>query len=439
MSFLDKNTNQVSGPINVVRMEGHINKIKKIIYIFMDQHFPISMQTECDNVFSTDINTYFAENFSKLNEFDKMYDFFLEIRPTNLQNIKHGYPHKASVNYRDIYIGELFKLFRKIFEYDTKKNKVMLSKYFKNIRLHYMDVRDYFESNQYDALSEANYYANQMMSHQHIHENNLDRIIYLLKNFSEYCSIILSVIDSYKSFKTKKLKKINMIKFSDSGEKANDTSFNQQNDPNKDVSQFKIFADNIDYIMNKIFTKYNHSYVKDKLQKQLFVLEKYLVNLHSDTDFLINEFITILNSVTDLFDKLSRHESPIVDYGYGMPFKVYLKMIFFIRDSLSDLLNKYTYFFTRFMDIYFLRRFLDKNYITNTITYTGSYHSTVYINFLLKECGFKITHVSYSKISNINDLNKKILEIDESELGEIFYPELRSQCSDLSNFPKNFS
>ena len=29
---------KINGPINVIRMEGSINDIKKIIYFFMDEH-----------------------------------------------------------------------------------------------------------------------------------------------------------------------------------------------------------------------------------------------------------------------------------------------------------------------------------------------------------------------------------------------------------------
>ncbi len=436
MSYLDKNQKEVNGPINVIRMEGQIDKIKKVIYIFMDQHFPINMETKCDNVFSKDINTYLAENFSKLNDSNKKYDFFIEIRPTNLQNIKYGQSYDANINYRDIYIGEVFKLFRKIFGYDTKTNKVVVSKYFKNIRLHYMDVRDYFEDTQFDALSEATQISRMIMSQQHIHDDHLNRIITLLTNFSEYCDVILNVIESYKSFKSKKLKKINAIKFQTDSTNTNNT--NNTNDT-QDTEQFKVFADNIDYLMNKIFTKYNHDNVKKQIQKKLSVLEKNLVDLLSDSDFLINEFTSISDTVKNSINKLTKTSGPIQDYGYGLSLQTQLKMIFFICDNLANLMDKYVYFFTMFMDVYFLRRFLDKDYITNAITYTGSYHSCVYINFLSKEFGFKITHVSYSKIPNINDLNKKILKSDISEMGEIFYPELISQCSDLSNFPADFS
>lgn len=82
---------------------------------------------------------------------------------------------------------------------------------------------------------------------------------------------------------------------------------------------------------------------------------------------------------------------------------------------------------------------MDKDYITNAITYTGSYHSNVYIGILSRDFGFKITHVSYSKISDLGDLNKKIIKMDAGEMAELLYPPIKSQCSDLTKFPENFS
>ena len=76
MSYLDLHTRQINGPINVVRMEGTINGIKKTIYVFMDRHDHLQEQLECNNVFAKDINQYFAETFIKLNDSGKMYDFF---------------------------------------------------------------------------------------------------------------------------------------------------------------------------------------------------------------------------------------------------------------------------------------------------------------------------------------------------------------------------
>ncbi len=91
------------------------------------------------------------------------------------------------------------------------------------------------------------------------------------------------------------------------------------------------------------------------------------------------------------------------------------------------------------MDIYLIRRFLDKNYITNTVSYTGALHSVNYIRILVKYFDFKITHYSYLKDSDINNAHKIIKQSKVMDnLNELFYPPTFLQCSNLNNFPKLF-
>lgn len=73
---LSKSIKQVNGPINVVRLEGKVNDVRKVIYVFLDFHYGISRQTECENIYSKDIQLYLAENFGNLTKSDKIYDFF---------------------------------------------------------------------------------------------------------------------------------------------------------------------------------------------------------------------------------------------------------------------------------------------------------------------------------------------------------------------------
>ena len=243
MSIFDKNAKQINGPINIIRMEGNVNNIKKVIYIFMDQHINLSQQTECNNVFAKDIDTFFAENFSKLNDSDTIYDFFLEIMPTSTQNVKYGYNFESNVNYRDIYIIEVVKLFRKLFNYEPSKNKVTVSKYFRNVRLHYMDVRDYFEGVYFQGIFDAENIATDMLTNQRINPKALETLIHILMNFKTYIDIIQSVIRSCnkKNTRATKPKKINLI--------------NYNVKPNIE-DQKKIFTENIKYIVYKTFIRY---------------------------------------------------------------------------------------------------------------------------------------------------------------------------------------
>ena len=90
------------------------------------------------------------------------------------------------------------------------------------------------------------------------------------------------------------------------------------------------------------------------------------------------------------------------------------------------------------MDAYFLRRFLDKDSITNAVAYTGIYHSINYIFFLVKYSNFKITHCSYIN-GDISTISQKIKNSKNSiDIHNIFYPSKFIQCTNLSEFPDLF-
>jgi hypothetical protein len=95
------------------------------------------------------------------------------------------------------------------------------------------------------------------------------------------------------------------------------------------------------------------------------------------------------------------------------------------------------------MDIYILRRLLDKNYISTGILYCGMAHSANMINILVKDFNFKITHSSKNiDIDKINkDIKTKNYKFEKELIGLLIDFDMSKkdiQCSDLSKFPKNF-
>jgi len=107
----------VSGPTNLIRMEGFMNNVKKIFYFFMDVHLPVTMQRKCPDIDAVTITQYFDEKFKNIT--DKTIDFFVETHP----DLLHIYDKNSGEHYyQDKYILEVRKLFGSSFEYD--KNKV---------------------------------------------------------------------------------------------------------------------------------------------------------------------------------------------------------------------------------------------------------------------------------------------------------------------------
>ena len=412
---MDERSEQINGPINVIRLEGNINSIKKIIYVFMDVHMPVNMQTTCESIYSEDIVKYLATNFKNLNSSDKTYDFFLEIYPTTLQNIKYGYDYSMDVNLKEKYAWEIFKFFKKIFVYDPDKNKVLRSNIFKNLRLHYIDIRAYFLVDKFYMDGIMNI-ASYMWKNENINLEGLSKIINLLKLFATQCNAV-SEIFMREQKKPQKKQIIHPI------------------DPRTFLSPKEIM-EYVEYLTYKIFGIYQHDNVRKKLEKWKNIIGKDIKELSTNAENIIKDFIEIGNTVDYNENRLtSDTRLGRNQYGYGIsPFTMH-DMLEHMFKVLIDLNSKYAEIFVLLVDIYFLRRFLDKDYVTNAISYTGAAHSCFYINTLVKDFGFKITHVSYSKNKDINSIVQKI---DYEEVAGEFFPPIFSQCSDMSSFPKNF-
>ena len=94
-------------------------------------------------------------------------------------------------------------------------------------------------------------------------------------------------------------------------------------------------------------------------------------------------------------------------------------------------------------DLNFLRRFLDKDYIKNTIIYTGVEHLSDITYILLKYFNFKLTNVYYhhkeidinqiTEIKNFDYINKLNNYFRNYDINSIVI-----QCSNLFDFPSNF-
>lgn len=117
---------------------------------------------------------------------------------------------------------------------------------------------------------------------------------------------------------------------------------------------------------------------------------------------------------------------------------------YILANELSRYRDRIFSYISRLVDLYFIRRFLDKNYITNAISYTGASHSVSFIYMLIK-LGFKITHCANCTMTNIDKLNQTIDSIENFptekslfELLDIFVKPDAIQCTNISDFPKNF-
>ena len=117
-----------------------------------------------------------------------------------------------------------------------------------------------------------------------------------------------------------------------------------------------------------------------------------------------------------------------------------------IMKNFKELDNGIFHSFSRLVDFYFLRRFLDKEYITNAIVYSGAAHSVAYI-YMLHKIGFRITHCANCSIQDMDNLNDTVDRVRDlpshgatNDLINMFVNSYENpiQCSDLSSFPEFF-
>lgn len=391
--------NKINGPINVVRMEGSINNIRKVIYLFMDEHLDIDKQTNCNDPNSIDIQDFFKKSFANLKN-NKTYDFFLETFPSHSAYEINELPLFSQENEELIYLQNLWKFFYQYLKFDLDTNTV--SSLFKNVRLHYLDIRDVW----YSFLTSPLLFVKAQLNANH--EYVPDMVNTAINVILEFMKTVETILSTKKIDKVIKKQIISKLEY-------NIVPFLTKSEYRKEYLEQAV------YLLDKLLNKYQHNNVKK-------IINGYIDSFLIKWQQYIKDLTILYNNVKDLSPNAYQD-------------KVFINKLDKDLDYFHTRINSYL---VRLVDIYFLRRFLDKDYITNAIVYTGAAHSVIYI-CLLRQIGFKITHCFNCSIKNINELNKAVSKIknfpteqDLFYLMDLFVTPNRSQCIDLSEFPDDF-
>jgi hypothetical protein len=397
----------ISGPENVVRLEGQIENINKILYVFFDTHRTVERQNKCEDVRAKNIVEYFADNFDKTN---KTCDFFLEINPTRLNDISLS-------KYHDKYIREIMELFK-----TSHKEKI-----FPNIRFHYMDIRHYLNYNIHPiednilSLIDLVYRdrfitvgdANAFIDYYYMLIGNVkviyDMLYYNAESNKKTKPVIPETVEILSKYTPKEINEIsghlvNKILKGHKYDKVKTVINNYINTTLKEA--FDIFfnrANNIiEYFKNIIPAIAAAGKLKFPKEKDKLTNIDYLIQVHSSSGKLFMDIIC--NTYDEIYD--------MNEYGTSL--------------------------FAQVVDMFFLRRFLNKDYITNAAIYTGGAHSIMYIYMLVKYFGFKITHASYA-LESIDKINGIIKNLKQPyHVAEYLWNPESTQCSDVSKFPPLF-
>ena len=402
----------ISGPTNTIRLEGIVNGIKKHIYIFGDIHKDILEQTKCNSFESDDIVKYIVKTIknAKKNNPEKIVDFFVESLD------KNRIQKSDNTDFTMSYIDDVRNLYENI---NITTNT--------NLRLHYIDFREF---------------SSTMVFYQ---QNSIINTV--LNKYIYYGYYTDDVFKKYKDALQKVKKELieNFRIIIDNKNKSNpEDLYDNKNKSNPEDLYDNKNKKHIDDIFLKISSIYKHKDIKKKLLNKdiLTYIKKTYSKLIENINLLINNTDEYIKYTVDNSYKLNNNGYYGIRTEYI--FETYIKFKNITTDISMDLL----YLYTCVVDIFFLRRFLDKDYITVAICYVGMSHLYNNINILIKYFGFKITHISYCTTS-VENLTKKIKNnthntdfLDARNKGEIMLmilPEYIYQCSDLTKFPDNFN
>jgi hypothetical protein len=355
----------INGPVNIIRLEGKINNLKKVIYLFGDIHLSICRsQNRCESENRIDIDQFLSKTFSENKKIQ--YDLFIEAPKTQLLM-------KCNNSMKN-YISNMRNFIRKNFI--ISKNNVINSPNIKNVRFHYFDIRNYFDD----------FFIIKDRIDSYIH-NSLEWYYDIEVNIK----ILLNELDQLKY----ELNKIIIL---------------LESKNNKEI--------------NKITDKKNYKNIK--IYK--IVLEKYNIILENIKN------INIDKHKYEITKELDKHIKSNNITNYEFSFTIFKQI-----NELNKFLENE---FSKLIDLYLIRRILDKEYVSTSLVYTGYYHLADIIHILMNEFNFKITHSTF----NNDDLIKvnKIVKKNNSEFINFLLKNISvnlyvTQCSNFKNFPKDMS
>lgn len=420
--------NFVDGPVNVIRLEGKINGTSKVMYFFMSSRHTIFTQTKCASLYSRDLKNYLVDGFVAINKSKQKLDVFapnstldmiqfMERRVTSEQNMLSTY----SRNFTKSYNVGLMILFARIY-YNNN------SPPFESIRIH---------GNEIVPLIIPYIYNSQLMSmFTEISEfgiNNFfifsqpmkDDALFALNDSSAALSALTEIYQNAVDGKIDVYASKNVE--TDQTNSSSDNATNQENDASKLAKLFY-----------KLIHRVNNPEVKkltNDLLAKAFEQEKVAQNL-------LKTLVADLDLIQKHFSKIRSGTEPMIPAGkfFETSYADSLKVLYDFNIHFEKISYCMRFIDTNIQIAFFLRRALDKSYITHTLNWSNYDFQLICIDALMKQFDFKITHAAFKTVSSIKDLNDKIKKTKNvEEVADLLLTENMIQCSNLDGFPKNFA
>lgn len=354
----------LNGPLNYIEL--YNSNTKQTICLFMDLHENITKQKKCEEYEAKDIDKYL---YKILSETNKTLDFFLEINPTDILKDK-------KIHTNDKYILEIRKMFRKMY----KEQEINKSQ---NVRLHYMDVRDFSFFNEIIHFS-----MNQLLNE--VYQYELSNINYLIDELNYIMNKLLYIKSSITEIKNNDdnnsletihdyLKKIDMISLNlssyknKSNENKSNENTNLNNNDNSNNNKNEQETENLTIeqkfkigfiqLLLKILTKYTDINNKNNIIN-------FFNNFITGSDeaiIIIKNLIQNLEEFNKLFDYQNQNSELVIEkiiinkeknliYNtpyYGMNYTQYRKLSRNVYDELLKLDTLLLRLGSIFMDCFF--------------------------------------------------------------------------------------
>ena len=419
-SVVNQGQINVSGPTNHFLLS-HDNK--KINFLM---NFPESKeeQTKCENS-NTKIDKYLEDIFKNYNNENKTLDFFLQIGPgeINAENVRVE-PVDDS---KHIYIDNVKTLYYKYLRDATKT---------KNIRLHYIDVRNYIAMDTFSLINDIeNSVGKKYLNNIH---NILNPLNYILLNLY-FMKKVIDHID--KTRVNKDLSKYDLIKF-------NLTDFVETIEKVQSDKNFKLFEDSPTFIVLKsgifkILTKILTKYKDDNVKKHVLIIFETVKKLLNHVLNITEKLYTYVEIIVNNINKYD--DNPVINFidrgekKYGSNYVETYRFAYselqekecvdHISNVLLEMYNNMWLICAKIMDCFFLRRLLNNVDMVNSIVYTNSANTVFFVWFLTKYFDYKIDEYFYIKNDDIDAVHKIIKNNDDHDkLIPILVPEKIVQC-----------
>lgn len=397
----------INGPINCVRVKKNYNGIQKILYLFFDIPLSSKELTECVDEPNLDVHKAFDKFFKKAKNNKIIYDFFLEQAPDNILKTEHNYKYKYN------YLRQLHNYFNKKISFNEKQNK--LTSKDANVRYHYIDIRMIYylkllitdNVNKFLHITDIT-----NISTYHVHDVT-ESINYIFNYATIFFNQLCPDTTAPKVTSIQNLEYVN----------------HENTEKMKQIIKF---------LTSKIKSKYENLDIKNTITS---IIKNNITSSYNELRVLYKQFLLEQTKMLDLLNINldTYYRNPSNEQGtYGAPYSEIQYQLSSIKKKITEFTLKNQMFCGQVMDLYFIRRFLDKNYISNGIIYVEASHCINIIRILITYFDFEVTHASYSQETNMEKLNNIIKNGTVGDMYDQFYPEKLHQCINLNGFPKNF-